>query len=481
MNSSISGTWPFRRITTAAICFLAATGCGATDINGLPRVLVVSGDALVLVTGTQDSLFATIEGPLVLDVEWQSRNTAVASVTQQGVVTAVGPGRTHIVLRSGAERDSASIAVNDAADVPTKLYSTIAAGGVHTCAIEQNGRTLCWGSNWHGELGFGRPIRFRNMFAPTPVNAVFTALDAGSTHTCALSTDRRIFCWGDNLYGQLGDASRSTRAIPEPVQTTSRFSSLSVGSAIVCGATEVGGAMCWGQIGSRQETRPVAIATTGPLQSISAGGMHACGITAEGILECWGRNDLGQLGDGTREERPQPVRIGGSERFRSVSAGYVHTCAIAANEVLYCWGENLDGRLGIGTPSPVLLPTSVALPGAAREVTAANTHSCAVTAGNEAYCWGDNIYAQLGNGHPPGQSASDYKAFSPVKVIAPGIAFRAITAGTQHSCALTVAGEALCWGFNRSGQLGIGYSAAFRVSGHPVRAFPTAVVDSPGW
>lgn len=467
-----------RRFARVAV-MCAAFGCGATDISGLPRVLVVSGDALVLPVGQQDSLWATVEGPPLMAADWRSRNTAVATVTDHGVVTAITPGRTHVVASSGGERDSASVTVRSPDDPPRARYSSIAAGGAHSCAITETGRALCWGSNWHGELGFGRPIRFRNTMSPMPVTVgTFTTLDASTTHTCALGADRRIYCWGDNLYGQLGDGGRSTRATPEPVSTDLRFTSVSVGGAVVCGLTDAGDAACWGQVGSRQESRPVRIQTSGRLASISAGGMHGCGITPDGVLECWGRNDLGQLGDGTTQPRTQGVRVAANERFRSVSAGYVHTCAISESDVLYCWGDNFDGRLGTGTPAGTLVPTRVTLPDGAREVSAGNVHSCALTLRDEAYCWGDNIYAQLGNGHPLGQSAADYKEFSPVKVTAPGISFRAITAGEHHTCALTIEGEALCWGIS-SGQLGIGYRGLFDPSRHPLVTVPARVVDSP--
>ncbi|MGI8617747.1 MAG: Ig-like domain-containing protein [Gemmatimonadaceae bacterium] len=461
----------------AVVC--AAIGCGAADINGLPRILVVSGDALVLTVGQRDSLWATIEGPPLITAEWQSRNPAVATVTAQGVITAVSPGRTHVIAGSGGDRDSASVTVRSPDALPQMRYSIIAAGGAHTCAITESVRAMCWGSNWHGELGFGRPIRFRSTMSPMPVaTGSFTALDVSTTNTCALGADRRIYCWGDNLYGQLGDGGRSTRAAPEPVRTDLRFAAVSVGGAMACGLTDAGEASCWGQIGSRQESLPVRIQTAARLKVISAGGMHGCGITLDGTLECWGRNDLGQLGDGTKEPRVQPVRVEGNERFRSVSAGYVHTCAISESDAVYCWGDNFDGRLGIGTQAGTSSPTRVSIPDGAREVSAGNVHSCAVTLRDEAYCWGDNIYAQLGNGHPPGQSAADYKELSPVKVTAAGIRFRTITAGGQHTCALSTEGEAFCWGFS-SGQLGIGYRGSYHPSSFPLRTVPTRIADSP--
>lgn len=467
-----------RRIARLAV-ICAALGCGAADISGLPRVLVVSADALVLPVGQQDSLWATIEGPPLVDARWQSRNTGVATVSEHGVVTAISPGHTHIVASSGGERDSASVTVRSPDDLPRARYSRITTGGAHSCALTETGRALCWGSNWSGELGYGRPIRFRNTMSPMPVTAgTFTALDAGTTHTCGLGTDSRTYCWGDNLYGQLGDGSRSTRATPEPVRTDLRFASVSVGSGIVCGLTDAGQAYCWGQIGSRQESRPFHIQTAGRLKSVSAGGMHGCGIDLDGALACWGLNDYGQLGDGTTQERSQPVRVAGNERFRSVSAGSVHTCAISESDLLYCWGRNFDGRLGIGTSSDTPLPMPVPLPGGAREVTAGNVHSCAITLRDEAYCWGDNVYAQLGNGHPPGQSASDYKEFSPVRVTAPGIRFQTIAASGHHTCALTTDGEAMCWGIS-SGQLGFGYRGHHDPCCHPLRTVPTRVVDSP--
>jgi alpha-tubulin suppressor-like RCC1 family protein len=461
-----------------ALIWSALAGCGDLLGPGLPRVFVVSGNALVLTIGEQDSLHATIEGPPITSVLWSSRDTAVATVSQQGIVAARGPGRTHIVAERRGNRDSASVLVKAPGELPRDVYRELAIGGSHSCALGQGEYVLCWGTNWHGELGIGRPIRFRNTLSPVPVLALrgVAAMDAGMLHTCAIDVNGRVYCWGDNLYGQLGDGTRTSRGNPRQVHADLRFTSISAGSALTCGIVDPGDALCWGQIGSEQRRRPVRVDAGSRLTSISAGGMHACAVTVEGDLKCWGRNDFGQLGDGTTVTRSQPTSVAGSERFRSVSAGYIHTCAVGTSGAVYCWGNNFDGRLGIGMPGSTPTPTLVALPDSARHVSAGNVHSCAVTTAGKAYCWGDNIYLQLGNNPPLGGNAAAYEEFSPVAVSSEE-RFRSVDTAGEHTCALALDGRGFCWGYNGSGQLGIGRSGA--LEGLLRRPLVTRVVDSP--
>src|SRR2546422_757831 len=139
--------------------------------------------------------------------------------------------------------------------------------------------------------------------------------------------------------------------------------------------------------------------------------------------------------------------------FAAVTASGLHTCGLTiVTGAAYCWGANGSGQLGDGTktnqssPGVVQAPAGVGFPAGAGGA----AHTCGVTAAGAAYCWGDNGFGQLGDGTTTSQS-------SPVLVQAPpGVSFAAVTGGVADTCGVTAAGIAYCWGRNLEGQLGDG-------------------------
>ena len=136
-----------------------------------------------------------------------------------------------------------------------------------------------------------------------------------------------------------------------------------------------------------------------------------------------------------------------TQSFIAVSAGSSHTCGVTAAGTAYCWGENPFGQLGDGTTTERLTPAPVAEVASFVDVSALGArHTCGLTAAGAAYCWGQNQYGQLGDG-------STTSRLTPVPV-AGGLSFVALSAGTLHTCGVTAAGAAYCWGGNTNGQLG---------------------------
>jgi alpha-tubulin suppressor-like RCC1 family protein len=153
--------------------------------------------------------------------------------------------------------------------------------------------------------------------------------------------------------------------------------------------------------------------------------------------------------------------------FVSLAAGAYHICGLTTAGGAYCWGWNYFGQLGTttntGTDSPNPTPTAVSLPNGVTFVSieAGVYHTCGLTSAGAAYCWGNSGNGQLGDGTTTGSSA-------PVAVSAPeGVTFARLAAGSYHTCGVTSAGAAYCWGFNDYGQLGDGTTTS--------RATPTAV------
>jgi alpha-tubulin suppressor-like RCC1 family protein len=169
--------------------------------------------------------------------------------------------------------------------------------------------------------------------------------------------------------------------------------------------------------------------------TISAGIGYTCALTTGGAAYCWGYNASGQLGDGTTTERDSPVAVLGSMTFVSVStggdaAGNGHACGLTASGAAYCWGANETGQLGIGTygysssstPVPVAggLTFAAVAAGSNFNGFAGQAHTCGVTIAGAAYCWGDNAHGQLGVGTTTGPETcviSDPCSTMPVAVL----------------------------------------------------------------
>lgn len=232
--------------------------------------------------------------------------------------------------------------------VPTTLTFTQAApGGAHNCAIATDQKVYCWGDNTNGQLGDLTVIRH---YPPAPVTGGFrfAGVTSGAIHTCGLTTDGGVFCWGANANGQLGDGTTVSRTSPTAVSTVLTFQSIGAAQSFTCGLSTVGSAHCWGALspGTPVVSTPRAYPTAPVFTSLSVGGFHACGLTADGTAYCWGDNSGGQLGDSTFTERAAPVAVATTVKFRSISAGFGHTCGNALNGAVLCWGINRAGELG---------------------------------------------------------------------------------------------------------------------------------------
>jgi alpha-tubulin suppressor-like RCC1 family protein len=201
--------------------------------------------------------------------------------------------------------------------------------------------------------------------------------------------------------------------------------------------------------------------------AVSTGGGHTCAITDAGGIKCWGRNDHGQLGDGTTSDSTTPVDvIGLASGVAAVSAGSAHTCALTAAGGLKCWGYNDNGRLGDGTtvdsPTPVGV---IGLGSDATAVSAGGNHTCAITTAGGIKCWGRNYEGALGNG-----TTSPDPTPTPVDVVDLGGSATAIDTGSVHTCAAVNGAWLDCWGDNDYGQLGNG-TVQLNTSATPVDLF----------
>jgi alpha-tubulin suppressor-like RCC1 family protein len=229
-------------------------------------------------------------------------------------------------------------------------------------------------------------------------------------------------------------------------------------------------AFCWGvggsgQLGNGTRTSsnvPVRVLGGQQWRRVAAGGAHSCGITTSSQAFCWGLNETAQLGDGTTTRRDRPVAVGGGLSFTQLIPGSNHTCGVATDARGWCWGENDNGELGTQTSSPFGFGKPAPVAGSRRftQVIAGFLHTCGVTQAKQAYCWGFNGQGQNGNG-------TTSTGGSQPTLVAGGHEFVGVSTGVQrpppfvesiaeHSCGITATNRIYCWGKNNEGQLGDG-------------------------
>lgn len=302
------------------------------------------------------------------------------------------------------------------APVPATGFTAVAAGAQHSCGLSGDGAVYCWGRGYNGELGIGTLLPGVAGPVHTATAVRFRDITAGYYHTCGLGEDDRAYCWGWNRWGQVGVEDTESVFVREPTPVA----------------------------GGHAFTR------------LAAGWYHTCGVTRFGEVLCWGNNEDGQLGDGTTTNRSAPTPVAASGPFREVGAGAFHSCATDATDRAYCWGRNIEGQLGTGSREPSAVPLAVAGGEAFRVLDGGRGHTCGVTGEGSIYCWGSNNHGELGT-RSVGEAGLPGSR-TPAQV-ARSQAYVSVSAGTDYTCAVDEPGTGYCWGAGVYGQLGLGTTA----------------------
>jgi alpha-tubulin suppressor-like RCC1 family protein len=380
------------------------------------------------------------------------------------------------------------------AGLTAALAAVPAAASAHAVPARATGGNaiVAWGGNFHGELGNGttadssEPVR-----AQVPQTFRYTTVRSAGT-SVALTTTGRVYGWGNNAAGQIGDGTRSNRLTPVRASELDgvKVTALRESGSVTMVLTSTGRVLSWGLNGNgelgdgttKDRLAPVRarIPRGVAVTAISAGSNSALALTKSGRVLAWGANSVGQLGDGTTKDRHTPVyvRLPAHTKVTSIAAGYGTGFAVTSAGRLLAWGYNPAGQLGDGTIKNRKTPVRVRLARGVKvtAATAGHLHALALTTDGRALAWGDNRFGQLGNG-------STTSRHVPIWVkLPPGGRVRALAAGQDFSMALTRTGRILTWGANSSGQLGNGTitNSATPVRVHlPVGFAPTAI--GAGW
>ncbi|HVU04591.1 MAG TPA: hypothetical protein VHE30_22690 [Polyangiaceae bacterium] len=262
-------------------------------------------------------------------------------------------------------------------------------------------------------------------------------LTAIRQHTCLTDAEGRLWCWGGNGRGELGDGTQQDRGTPVPVRGLS-----------------------------------------GKVRSATAGYAHTCALMTTGEAYCWGDNTGGQVSaDSATNPVLEPMLVPSPVAFTSIIAGQGQTCGITGDEEVYCWGNTSAGQCGVD-PSQAFEVGPTKIPGLdhVKSVQTVKNHVCAVRSEDPTMvCWGSNLYLEDGGYvvHKLGPGAGDQSYSATPLPVDVGVPVVAIGMGYESTYAVGADGSAYAWGYNGAGQLGIDAT-------DKVIASPTRVMASPG-
>lgn len=411
-----------------------------------------------------------MKAPVALIALIASMFTPIAMAAPSGAVTSIGAT---VSAQSSVQSSAQPAAVADRKRTKRASVETLSSGGEHSCRLPGDGSLVCWGRDQYGQLGDGKVGPDSMVPQPVKGGKKWRAVSAGGATTCGIKNSGKLFCWGVNNRGQVGDGSAKVRAKPVVVAKGKKWTSVNASWFNTCAISSQAKLYCWGdnaagQLGAvkaKQSAKPVKL-PGGKWASVSVGSRFVCGTKTDGSLWCWGGNLFGQLGTGSLAGKNKPARIGTSTTWAEVSTSWSHTCALTTSGQVYCFGRNTYGALGNGNVTTTATPQLVLGGHRAVDVTTYEGGSCLLDDQGQVWCWGNNAYGLIGDGTAP---------FTMEPAAGP-IGMSQIEGGWRHVCG--VAGSSVsCWGANDRAQLGNGTLVS---SLSPIEVEPPPAADPAG-
>ena len=361
-------------------------------------------------------------------------------------------------------------------------FQTVSLGEFHSAAITVTGDLWTWGNHDYGQTGHDQEI-------PTNITSLFPLNEAetlervflGWEHSAVLTSSNQLYMFGKNDVGQLG--TNSNRHSNQPINITPSFSlspnetieDVALGWGHSLALTSSGRLFTWGKNDSGQLgdgsninaftpkyiTSRLRLAPNDMIMSIAAGSSHSALLTKEGRLFLWGRNVYGQVGDQTNTSKHTPVEITSSfnlttnEKITAITLGWGHSAAITSNGRVFTWGFNTFGQLGNNAledeHQPIEITSSFNINPNEKVITIklGSSHAYVSTSLNRRFVWGWNQYGQLGIQDNENKLIPYEWQFSFDHDI------KDVFLGVYHSAVTLENGELYLFGYNNEGQLGI--------------------------
>ena len=333
-----------------------------------------------------------------------------------------------------------------------KTFCEIVTGNIHSMGIDNYGKVWTWGSNNNAQLGNNDP----GVDQCTPVsicgdNKTFCKISGGNTFSLAIDIYDKIWGWGHNYYGQLGNNDIINQYTPVSVYGSHIFCKISAGDYASLGLDNFGRIWGWGynshgQLGNNDivpQSTPVLIYGNKTFCHISSGNYHSFGIDNHGHAWGWGYNSCGQLGNYDTIDYCTPVSICGNHTFCHIHSGDYYSIGIDIHGKAWGWGYYSGGALGSNSNSNIDQCTPVAVYGNKNFCLVMTAeHSLGIENNGVVWGWGYNSHGQLGND-------DNTNKCTPVSIFASNIAsFCSISAGDSHTLGLDKYGIIWGWGYN---------------------------------
>jgi alpha-tubulin suppressor-like RCC1 family protein len=307
------------------------------------------------------------------------------------------------------------------------LADQIAVASAHACAVRA-GALFCWGNNMNGQLGLGT-VQSQPSPVQVGVDTDWAEVMVGYSSSCARKTSGTIWCWGDNSFSQLGLGTSAPAGISAPQQVPLGFSA----------------------------------------QTLALHFEHVCVLDPTSELWCWGSNTESELGldDPMLQhiDQPSPQHVSPGTAWRQVDTGNGHTCGIHADGTLWCWGRNTMAQVGLdaGAPIQIVLPTQIGTDTDWSEVHDGSQEStCALKTDGSLWCWGytyESVFETATFQYGP-------------KRIGTETGWTQIQMETYCICTRDPAAHLWCRGRNAEGELGTG-------DGNPL--YTPTQIDNTAW
>ncbi len=280
---------------------------------------------------------------------------------------------------------------------------------------------------------------------------------AGGSHSLALDAAGRVWSWGSNVKGQLGDGTTTNSLVPQLVPGMTGVAAIAAGYAYSLAVKVDGSAWSWGDNSNgmlgdgttTQRTSPVPILGLSQVVALAGGWNHSLALTADGQVWSWGDNYYGELGDGAYQSRSTPAVVPGMTGVARIAAGESFSAVLKTDGQqsgsVWTWGEGRYGQLGYGHPSGAFNPRPGLVLDGVIAVEAGKAHTLVLTQDGRVLAWGEGTgtYGRLGDG-------SRVTRFHPVDVAELQDAV-SVSAGAYHSAAVHADGGVSTWGYYVTG------------------------------
>ena len=282
---------------------------------------------------------------------------------------------------------------------------SVSSGDRHLVALGIDGRVFAWGENNAGQLGDDTYAQ-RNAPAVVPNLANIVSVKAGAHYSLALQPDGTVLAWGDNYYGQLGSGDTTPSSIPKLIPGLEGVRKIAAGYARSVALTNDGTVWTWGYDHYAGQdifkVNPIAMPDVFDVVDIAAGYEHSIVIKADGTVWAWGSNYTNQLGDGSPRSTFQdvPVQVISLTDIVRVVSSYDHSLALKRDGTVWAWGRNSSGQLGDGTNQTPQTPVHVSGLSDVIGIATAYSYSLAMKADGTVWAWGEGATGTMPGSDP---------------------------------------------------------------------------------